>query len=512
MKTNLFDETISSHIEALGISERWSYGDALLDAAYHGAYKAVEPEKLASFLSDAVTLMNENNLVSIYDGEMPSDARVGMVYQPSYCAVTAAIYALLHFPALLDENTRSKLLQLMESSFVNGIVGHGFDADSLIRKVMLSLCRAGIADYLNSDDTDLDSALARHVIGYVANHESHRQTVASDDNPEGTIPVFRGYDGRANNYIRQFMAAWEGRPHSVFVYGTLLSGGSAHDYLKDSLYLGRFQLSGYHIFKLGSYPGIKEKDIEESGERTVFGEVYCVDEETLARLDRYEGEGSLYEKKTVRVSNIWGSVEADAYVYLGSTDGMPEMTEPWNSKDSDEVWYAAYGSNLQAKRFRCYLEGGCCEENGRTYPGCRDKTLWKESICRDFTGRMYFGNNSGSWNGGGVAFYSHGAGRDKVKMRLYKITRGQLHDIREQEGPSDNWYGWLTYLGNESDDNPIFTLTSKLPRPENDPAPAYLNLIRTALVTECGMKEEAADKYLRRCMKRIRPQRKKNTL
>ena len=40
----------------------------------------------------------------------------------------------------------------------------------------------------------------------------------------------------------------------------------------------------------------------------------------------------------------------------------------------DPVWYVAYGSNLRAARFGCYLAGGRPDGACRTYDGCRDRT------------------------------------------------------------------------------------------------------------------------------------------
>ena len=58
-----------------------------------------------------------------------------------------------------------------------------------------------------------------------------------------------------------------------------------------------------------------------------------------------------------------------------------------------------FGSNdayLNAERFACYIRGGTCRENGRTYPGCSDTTMWKGSMIKEYPGRMYFANHSGS--------------------------------------------------------------------------------------------------------------------
>jgi len=84
----------------------------------------------------------------------------------------------------------------------------------------------------------------------------------------------------------------------LFVYGTLLSNNrQGPTYLKDARRLGEFNLLGYALYDLSAYPGIV------AGNDTVKGELYAVSPESLADIDRYEGEGSLYQRKTVEVYN-----------------------------------------------------------------------------------------------------------------------------------------------------------------------------------------------------------------
>ena len=40
----------------------------------------------------------------------------------------------------------------------------------------------------------------------------------------------------------------------------------------------------------------------------------------------------------------------------------------------DPVWYVAYGSNMSAARFGCYISGGRPPGARRTYLGCRDQS------------------------------------------------------------------------------------------------------------------------------------------
>ena len=198
----------------------------------------------------------------------------------------------------------------------------------------------------------------------------------------------------------------------------------------------------------------------------------------------------------MKVGTGW-RLPVKAYIYAHDVSGEP-LHERWGMKEDDEVWYAAYGSNLSSERFRYYLEGGTCPQNGKTYPGCRDKLLWSDNMVYMVRGRMYFAKHSPSWNKGGVAFFDKN-GRGSTIVRCYRITWGQLQDIQQQEGPS--WYGRREFLG-FYDGADIYTLTSEEVQEQTKPDAAYLKLIRNALV-ECGETKAEAKKYLKACQKRF---------
>lgn len=187
-------------------------------------------------------------------------------------------------------------------------------------------------------------------------------------------------------------------------------------------------------------------------------------------------------------------VECYTYFYNHQVSECDRMLQPWGS-DDDKIWYASYGSNLSKERFRCYISGGVCKQNGKYYPGSTDKTEFETSELRMFRGKLYFGNKSASWGGKGVAFFDESK-TASVQMRLYKITRKQLMDIRDQEGSSASWYGRVVCLGIDEDGTEIYTLTSKSHPSANPPSVDYLNLIKTALIKECGYSAKAADSYL----------------
>ncbi len=280
----------------------------------------------------------------------------------------------------------------------------------------------------------------------------------------------------------------------LFVYGTLMRNGHAENLLSGTKFSGKAILKDYAMYDLGSFPGI----VEKKGE-WVEGELYLIRDSDFARLDRYEGEGDLYQREIVTVDSASGSQQVWAYVYLGKPEGKP-MHGPWIKDDDDVVWYAVYGSNLQKKRFLCYVKGGYCEANGIHYKGCANKELVSNKDDHAwFPGQMYFGNDSGSWNHKGVAFYDpNAAGR--TFMRMYKVTREQLREIQGKEGKSAGWYGRVLALGIHVDGTPIYTLTSEFRHQFNAPDNSYLSLISQALIEENDFTEAEAKAYLDECL------------
>ena len=92
------------------------------------------------------------------------------------------------------------------------------------------------------------------------------------------------------------------------------AGGVAELGLQEALsYEGPCRIPGA-LFDLGEYPGLVE------GAGVVIGELHTIrDEKALEALDEFEGEGSLYVRKRVRL--IEPAVEAWVYVYNDSLAG-----------------------------------------------------------------------------------------------------------------------------------------------------------------------------------------------
>ena len=108
------------------------------------------------------------------------------------------------------------------------------------------------------------------------------------------------------------------------------------------------------------------------------------------------------------------------------------------------VWYACYGSNLNEERFLRYIKGGICEFNGRSYDGCTDKSDPIADKPVIIPHKLYFGNSSGAWGGGGVAFINPRWDSEQSTWgRMYLITEEQFEQIHIAEGPGPDWYGEL---------------------------------------------------------------------
>jgi len=102
----------------------------------------------------------------------------------------------------------------------------------------------------------------------------------------------------------------------LFTYGTLKRGGYFNYHLNSSKYIGEYVTPPkYTLIDLGQYPAVLLK-----GKTGIYGEVWEINEETLASLDIVEGYPDLYDRKIINTE--YG--EAILYfmkeiVYLHST-------------------------------------------------------------------------------------------------------------------------------------------------------------------------------------------------
>ncbi|MFH9347591.1 histone deacetylase [Kitasatospora sp. NPDC017646] len=115
----------------------------------------------------------------------------------------------------------------------------------------------------------------------------------------------------------------------------------------------------------------------------------------------------------------------------GRDDGKAPGAPTGGAPGEPLVWYAAYGSNLHAARFACYLYGGRPDGGARHCPGCRDPRPPRREAVLTLPGTLYFAGRSRTW-GGAIAFYDP-ASPGRVPCRAYLVTRGQFGDLAAQE-------------------------------------------------------------------------------
>ena len=108
--------------------------------------------------------------------------------------------------------------------------------------------------------------------------------------------------------------------HRVFVYGTLKRGFWNHYLLEGREFFGAAAtVPTYRMIENG-FPVI----LPDPEGKPIAGEIYAVDDETLARLDQLEREGSSYDRKLIDVTLRLASGERQqptkAFIYVGRED------------------------------------------------------------------------------------------------------------------------------------------------------------------------------------------------
>lgn len=106
----------------------------------------------------------------------------------------------------------------------------------------------------------------------------------------------------------------ETKKHLLFVYGTLKEGFYNHDrYLggSKSTSLGSAFTSNDYTLYIEALPFM----VEESSDAPVEGELYEIDDATLAEIDDLEGHPYAYRRQKIRVTNVDGE-EKLCYAYI----------------------------------------------------------------------------------------------------------------------------------------------------------------------------------------------------
>ncbi|KRR02867.1 gamma-glutamylcyclotransferase family protein [Bradyrhizobium valentinum] len=114
--------------------------------------------------------------------------------------------------------------------------------------------------------------------------------------------------------------------HRVFVYGTLKSGFFNHRLLGGCEFFGgavtvptyKMIETGHKMIETG-FPVI----LPDPEGKPLAGEIYTVDDETLARLDQLEREGNSYDRELIDVTLALAAGErlpTKAFIYVGRED------------------------------------------------------------------------------------------------------------------------------------------------------------------------------------------------
>lgn len=123
------------------------------------------------------------------------------------------------------------------------------------------------------------------------------------------------------------MTGANGNGMRLFVYGTLKRGHPLHGHLLGQTCLGDGRtLPEFRLLNCGWYPALVESD---EG-RSIRGEVWEVDDETLRRLDEVEDVPSgLYERRTISLQAPFDDAPAITYVYRQDVTGLPDCGDEW---------------------------------------------------------------------------------------------------------------------------------------------------------------------------------------
>jgi gamma-glutamylaminecyclotransferase len=136
--------------------------------------------------------------------------------------------------------------------------------------------------------------------------------------------------------------------HLVFVYGTLKRGGGNNRLLESARLVGpAVTVDAYGMERNGS-PRVY-RDAPKGYAAPVVGEVYCVDDETLARLDSLERHPHWYCRELVSVDAPGGSVEA--WLYFMPVTHMTAAHDLFKrpvyvNGDARHIWGSRYAAAL----------------------------------------------------------------------------------------------------------------------------------------------------------------------
>lgn len=409
---------------------------------------------------------------------IPSDARVDFCYMPTYLATASIMKAYLSDPKSFTENETLALSNGLKMSTARNLRGHGYEGLKGQIEALNIFMKAGLNEFMDLHHglcPEFSEMIDKIVSAFADMEAQGKFTGSWGESYEDEIRVI-------NRYFRQ---------RKVFVYGTLMKGETNHDFLQNATFLDKTVIEGYDMYNVGWYPAIID------GDGLAIGEVYSVPVEDMASIDSLEGEGSLYEKRCVRISLNGVPDFAFVYVYLGECSELVKIPS-WR----EHVWYVSYGSNMLGERFMRYIKGGSYEGSAYREP-CKDMSPPAAVKTLEIPFDMYFGNLS-SW-GGGVSFLDT-TEKGKSLGVAYLITRQQFEHVACEENggrcPGEGeWYEDIIDL-EPIDGIEVKTITNSDLRPYNEPSQRYLETLFEGIKENWPqMSDNDIWSYLANCMR-----------
>ena len=111
----------------------------------------------------------------------------------------------------------------------------------------------------------------------------------------------------------------------LFVYGSLKTGQASNHLLVAQDFLGPARtLPLYRLRLVDWYAGLV---LDRANGLAVHGELWAVDDDTLARLDEYEGAPGLFAREAIAVADRFGEVQA--YVFQGVVPADAPSGDRW---------------------------------------------------------------------------------------------------------------------------------------------------------------------------------------
>jgi gamma-glutamylaminecyclotransferase len=103
----------------------------------------------------------------------------------------------------------------------------------------------------------------------------------------------------------------------VFVYGSLLAGEPNHGVLRGATLIAEARTAAeFALHDLGAFPGMVA-----GGADVIAGEIYEVDDDTLAALDRLEGHPRFYRRTPITLAD--GTLVETYLLTRAQVEGRP---------------------------------------------------------------------------------------------------------------------------------------------------------------------------------------------